>query len=221
MNKYIEKANKNPVELFKLLLSPLKLCFYQLIYFPIIRFRGFIILYGSIRVKGFNGRAVIARRSKIDNLFISFEDNLSSGSLAIGEGCLFYGDVKLLPRGGNIQIGDNVFLGDNVLLSSYRGGLITIGNGSMIAKDSNIYGSNHDTSSPPDSYRKEIAQPVHIGKNVWIGTQCVILPGVSIGNNSIIAAHSVVNSDIPENVLAAGIPAVPKKKFINGNWVKY
>ena len=47
---------------------------------------------------------------------------------------------------------------------------------------------------------------VTIGNNVWIGAQCVILPGVTIGDNSVIAAGSVVNRDIPTGVLAAGNP---------------
>ncbi len=48
---------------------------------------------------------------------------------------------------------------------------------------------------------------VKIGRNVTIGANCTILPGVEIGDNSIIAAHSLVNSDIPPNVLAGGVPA--------------
>jgi len=48
---------------------------------------------------------------------------------------------------------------------------------------------------------------VTIGKNVWIGAQCIILKGAQIGNNSVIAAGSIVNGPIPENVIAGGVPA--------------
>ena len=51
------------------------------------------------------------------------------------------------------------------------------------------------------------AKPVNIGNDVWIGGNCVILPGINIGNNVIIAAGSVVTKDIPDNTLVAGIPA--------------
>lgn len=50
------------------------------------------------------------------------------------------------------------------------------------------------------------SEPIHIGKNVWIGANATILPGVNIGDGSIIGAGSVVNKDIPENVIAAGVP---------------
>ena len=52
-----------------------------------------------------------------------------------------------------------------------------------------------------------IASPVRIGNDVWIGGNVTILPGVSIGNNVVIAAGAVVNRDIPDNSLAAGVPA--------------
>lgn len=55
--------------------------------------------------------------------------------------------------------------------------------------------------------------PISIGDNVWLGAGVVVLPGVKIGNNSVIAANSVVLSDVPENVLYAGNPAVFKRNI--------
>ena len=59
---------------------------------------------------------------------------------------------------------------------------------------------------PSERLILETAKPIHIGKKVWIGANAVILPGVHIGDGSIIGAGSVVNRDIPENVIAAGNP---------------
>ncbi len=55
--------------------------------------------------------------------------------------------------------------------------------------------------------------PVKIGDNVWVGARAVILPGVTIGNNVVVAAGSVVNRDVPDNVVVAGVPAVIKKRI--------
>ncbi len=54
---------------------------------------------------------------------------------------------------------------------------------------------------------KNIASPVKIGNNVWIGSHVIILPGVTIGNNCVIGAGSVVNKSIPDNSTAVGVPA--------------
>lgn len=62
------------------------------------------------------------------------------------------------------------------------------------------------SSHQPDNFAKVIAQPITIGKNVWITYRCIILGGVTIGDNVVIGAGSVVTKDIPSNVIAAGNP---------------
>jgi acetyltransferase-like isoleucine patch superfamily enzyme len=63
----------------------------------------------------------------------------------------------------------------------------------------------------------EFDADVNIGKNVFVGLNVIILKGVSIGDNSMIAAGSVVNKSIPDNCLAAGIPAIVVKQFAHGS----
>ena len=58
-----------------------------------------------------------------------------------------------------------------------------------------------------------INEPVKIGSNVWIGANSVICPGVTIGNNAIIAAGSIVTKDIPQAVLVSGNPAIIKREL--------
>jgi acetyltransferase-like isoleucine patch superfamily enzyme len=82
----------------------------------------------------------------------------------------------------------------------HMGDYVMIGPGTMITT------VNHPLS--PRKRRQHIGQakPVVIGRDVWIGGNCTILPGVTIGNNVVIGSGSVVTKDIPDNVIAAGNP---------------
>jgi acetyltransferase-like isoleucine patch superfamily enzyme len=94
------------------------------------------------------------------------------------------------------------------------GGEIRIGNNCLISQFVSIIASNHSTAcgicmrdQPWDVTRNRIV----IGDDVWVGTHAVLLPGVTLGTGSIIAAGAVVISDIPEYAIAAGVPAEVKK----------
>lgn len=112
------------------------------------------------------------------------------------------GDYSLLYMHENARIQKNCFL----LLRDK----IEIGRNTGLA-----YGVTILTSANPYNELNKIypgiTAPVHIGDNVWVGANVTILPGVTIGDCSVIAAGSVVTKDIPEKVLAAGNPAVIKK----------
>ena len=60
-----------------------------------------------------------------------------------------------------------------------------------------------------------VRKPINIGNNVWTGMNSLILKGVSIGENSIIAAHSVVTKDVPDNVIVGGNPAKILKQLVD------
>ena len=82
---------------------------------------------------------------------------------------------------------------------------VHIGDGAFIAPGVCISCAGHGIH-PDDRMVYVTSKPINIGKKVWIGANCVILPGVSIGDGSIIGAGSVVTKDIPENVIAVGNP---------------
>lgn len=105
--------------------------------------------------------------------------------------------------GKNITVGKNVFI--NIGCSFQDRGGITIGDGTQIGMNVTIATLNHgfDLESRNTTY----PLPVKIGKNVWIGSNVTIVPGVSIGDNSVIAAGAVVAKNIPTNVVAGGCPA--------------
>lgn len=83
---------------------------------------------------------------------------------------------------------------------------VTIGDDCFIGPNVSIYTACHSTDPVERNTRREWAEPVTIGNNVWIGGSVTILPGVTIGNNVTIGAGSVVAKDIPSNTVAVGNP---------------
>ncbi len=124
--------------------------------------------------------------------------------------------VKLFAdrEGAKIKIGDNTRIHGTCI---HAFGSITIGKNCLIAANTNIIDCNgHDLSFDDPSNRihtQGTTKPIKIGDNVWIGANCMILAGVTIGVGSIISANSVVVKDIPSMVIAGGNPAKIIKQF--------
>lgn len=77
----------------------------------------------------------------------------------------------------------------------------------MVAPGVHIYTATHPIDPMERNSGLEYAKPVVIGDNCWIGGRSIINPGVTIGNNVVIASGTVVTKDIPDNVVVAGVPA--------------
>lgn len=106
--------------------------------------------------------------------------------------------------GLNTTIGANVFINQGCHFMDMGG--ITIGDDVMIGPKVNLVSSGHPVS-PAERRNGIVAKPITIGTNVWIGAAATILPGVTIGDNAVVAAGAVVSRDVPANTLAAGVPA--------------
>ena len=106
--------------------------------------------------------------------------------------------------GRNTYWGDNCYANFNLTLID--DGEIHIGNHVMFAPNVVISTAGHPIN--PELRRKtaQFSAPIYIGDNVWVGANAVILPGLKIGENSVIGAGSVVTKDIPANVVAVGNP---------------
>jgi acetyltransferase-like isoleucine patch superfamily enzyme len=111
--------------------------------------------------------------------------------------------------GQHIKFGKNVFV--NHACSFLDMGGITIEDNVQIGPRVNITTENH----PIDPLkRKDLdLKPVLIKRNAWIGAGATILPGVTVGENSIVAAGAVVNKDVPDNMIVGGVPAKVIKKL--------
>lgn len=105
--------------------------------------------------------------------------------------------------GKNIHIGRNVFINMGCKFQDQGG--IYIGDGALIGHNVVLATLNHAKS--PKDRSSMIPAPIRIGKQVWIGANATILPGVTIGDGAIVAAGAVVAQDVPENTIVGGVPA--------------
>jgi maltose O-acetyltransferase len=106
--------------------------------------------------------------------------------------------------GYNLSIGDNVFVNFNTVILDCAS--VTIGEGTQMGPGVQILAADHPRDPQARRSLLELARPVSIGSNVWIGAAAVVLPGVSVRDDSIIGAGSVVTRDIPSGVVAVGSP---------------
>jgi maltose O-acetyltransferase len=107
--------------------------------------------------------------------------------------------------GYNIHLGSGVFLNFNCVLLDVTE--IEIGDQTQIGPAVQIYAADHPRSPEARRANLENGRPVRIGTNVWIGGGAIILPGVTIGDNAIIGAGSVVTRDVPPDATVVGNPA--------------
>ncbi len=106
-----------------------------------------------------------------------------------GSGRITIGDACLMSPGSRITASDEVVVGDGVMLAN------------------SAYITDCDWHSIYDRMVRDEPMPVHIGDNVWLGDGSAVLKGVTIGENSVVAARAVVTRDVPPNVVVAGSPA--------------
>ncbi len=107
------------------------------------------------------------------------------------------------------RIGKNVYI--NHLCSMLDMGTITIGDNVLIGPKVNILSEEHPVD--PADRKALMVRPVVIKNGAWIGAGATILPGVTVGENSVVAAGAVVNKDVPDNTVVGGIPARVLKKI--------
>jgi maltose O-acetyltransferase len=118
--------------------------------------------------------------------------------------------------GCHLHVGEGFYANFGcVILDSAR---VTIGDGVMLAPGVHIYTAHHPLQAaervrPDFTAAPELASPVVVGNRVWIGGRAIICPGVSIGDDSVIGAGSVVVKDVPAGVVAAGNPCKVVRKL--------
>ena len=106
--------------------------------------------------------------------------------------------------GYNIEIGENFYANHNLIILDVN--KVTFGDNVFVAPNCSFYTSGHPLEYEIRNKGLEYAKPINVGNNVWIGGNVCVLPGVTIGDNVVIGAGSVVTKDIPSGVVSVGSP---------------
>jgi acetyltransferase-like isoleucine patch superfamily enzyme len=160
------------------------------------------VVYGR-KLRG--GKVIIKNKGKIilgDNVCL----NSHPGGDIYKTGLCTYLDSA------EIRIGNNCILNGTMIHATNK---VVIGDNCMFASAIILDNNSHNLSIDPTIRRtgKIADSPVTIGNNVWVGMHSIILKGVHIGDNAVVAAGSIVTHDVPSNVLVGGNPARPIKKL--------
>jgi len=220
LNKIIRKLGKNDYKIDDSLSA------HDII--TIILSKTFSVIRGSflrLSLKESNGIVFLGRRSKIKFKYkikvgktITIGDNveinaLSQNGIIIGNNVSIHRNTIIECTGVIRELGVGLIIGNNVGIAQncfiqVRGEVI-IGNNVIFGPGVSVFSENHRFSDPdiPIVEQGELRKGVVIEDNVWIASGATILDGVHIGNNSIVAAGSVVNKDVPPYAIVGGVPA--------------
>lgn len=111
--------------------------------------------------------------------------------------------------GANLKIGKGVFINSGVMFTDLGG--IELADNVLVGPNATIISVNH----PLDPQKRHTVEmkPVFIDENAWLGANSTILPGVTVGQNAVVAAGAVVTKDVPANTVVAGVPAKVIKRI--------
>ncbi|MQW22538.1 MULTISPECIES: sugar O-acetyltransferase [unclassified Lactococcus] len=137
----------------------------------------------------------------------------------IGKGSFIHPPFYANWAGKFVTIGENLYANYNLTLVDDT--FITIGNDVMIGPNVTIATASHPIHPELRSQGLQFNLEVSIGDKVWIGANTTVLPGVSIGKNSVIGAGSIVTKDIPENVVAYGNPCKVQREITDADLIFY
>ena len=121
--------------------------------------------------------------------------------------------------GYHISVGDYFYSNHNLIITD--GAQVSFGNNVFIAPNCCFTTAEHAIDPEQRKAGMEIAKPITIGNNVWIGAGSTILAGVTIGDNSVIGAGSVVSKSIPSNVVSVGVPCKVMRKITEEDKRRY
>jgi acetyltransferase-like isoleucine patch superfamily enzyme len=176
---------------------------------------GIKIAYGAVRVRRYRPRTFGKQPVILGKVRFRFRGTVHIGDKFMVEG-MTAGVTVLVARDAVLSIGNGCYMNTGSYIEVYNE--VRIGDHALIAPFASIVDDDRHEVEPGSSRAKG---PTIVGNNVWLGRNVAVLPGVTIGDGSVIGANSVVSRDIPPNCFAAGAPArVIRKLEIPEGWLR-
>ena len=138
---------------------------------------------------------------------------------AIGEDCYIETPFYANWGGKYVRFGKGVYA--NFGLTLVDDGVIEVGDHVMFAPHVTLATGTHPIHPELRAHQAQYNLPIRIGNNVWLGAGCCVMPGVTIGENTVVGAGSVVTRDLPANVVAAGVPCRVLRPITDGDRRQY
>jgi maltose O-acetyltransferase len=149
-------------------------------------------------------RWLVRYNAALDASAVERRELLLERLAAVGDGAVIRPPFHC-DYGFNIRLGAGVFLNFNCVILDVV--VVSIGDKTQIGPAVQILAADHPRDPAERTAGLEFGRPIRIGRNVWIGGGAIILPGVSIGDDALIGAGSVVTRDVPAGAVAVGNPA--------------
>ena len=143
----------------------------------------------------------------IDDLVVLDAKGEHNTGIAIGNGVFLGRGTILSCKDGDIELGDHVNIGFQSEI--FSGSKVVVGRHGLFAAYTYLVGGGHDfeRAEVPVIEQGRSSRGITLDENVWLGTGAKVLDGVKIGKNVVIGANAVVNGDLPDGVIAGGVPA--------------
>ncbi|MGM9891731.1 sugar O-acetyltransferase [Limosilactobacillus sp.] len=131
----------------------------------------------------------------------------------VGTGCYIEPPFHANFGGRHVMFGDHVYANFNLTVVDDT--YIYVGSHTMIGPNVTLASANHPILPELRKKGYQYNLPIHIGQNCWLGAGVIVVPGVTIGDNTVVGAGAVVTRDLPANVIAVGVPAKVLRKINN------
>lgn len=143
----------------------------------------------------------------VDDLVVLDAKGTGNRGIDLGHGVFLGRGTILSCKDGDIRIGDHGNFGFHCEV--FSGSSVTVGRHGLFAAQSYLVGGGHESGREDVAFvdQPRTSRGIVLGDNVWLGTGAKVLDGVRIGTDVVVGANAVVNSDLPDRAVAAGVPA--------------